>query len=107
MPFDRVREILDNSIVAWEAAKGKSDLSGHGASFSWATKVALLAAEGHGERLIDPLLIGTDQASKAKLIVDLRTGIASPAFRMPLKGPFVPDAEIQEIEDWIRDGCPD
>jgi hypothetical protein len=26
---------------------------------------------------------------------------------MPLGGPFIPDLEIQEIEDWINAGCPD
>jgi hypothetical protein len=26
---------------------------------------------------------------------------------MPHGGPYIPDAEIQEIEDWINAGCPD
>jgi len=106
MSFDRVKEILENSLTAWEAANGgPPDLSGHGDTFKWSTKDELLAAVGKGKRLIQPELIGTPNADKANLLIDLRVGFGGR--RMPDGGPFIPDAEIQEIEDWIRGGCVD
>lgn len=110
MGFARVKQILDNAISRWEADpnnENPADLTGHGPLFSWATKPALLAAVGHGKRLIQPEVIGNNHGDQANLIIDLRTGLTGPASRMPQGGPFVPPAEIQEIEDWINAGCPD
>jgi hypothetical protein len=110
MGFDRVRQILDQGIATWQTAPGNdnpADLSGHGSTFSWATKAALLAAVGHGNRLIQPGVIGNGKGNQANLIIDLRTGLSGPASRMPQGGPFIPDPQIQEIEDWINAGCPD
>jgi hypothetical protein len=106
MGFARVKQILDDGIANWEKQHGQADLAGHGASFKWDTKASLLAAVGHGKRLIQPELVAGDRAS-ANLVVDLRTGIGSPALRMPKGGPFIPDSQVQEIVDWIGQGCPD
>ncbi|WP_315825588.1 MULTISPECIES: cytochrome c [unclassified Bradyrhizobium] len=106
MGFDRIKTILDQGLAAWEQQNGPAALHGHGPTFKWDTKENLLAAIGHGKQLIQPDLVGKDGAS-ANLVIDLRTGIASPAFRMPKGGPFIPDAEVQEIVDWINQGCPD
>ena len=106
MGFGRVKQILDDGMAAWIAQNGQADLSGHGATFSWASKGELLAASGHGRRLIQPELIGVDGA-KTNLVLDLAKGIASPALRMPKGGPFIPDAHVQEIVDWVTQGCPD
>ena len=107
MGFARIKEILDQGMAAWVAQNGKADLTNHGATFSWETKAALLGATSHGKRLIQPEIVGNGQGSKANLVVDLREGIDSPALRMPRGGPFIPDAQVQEIEDWINAGCPD
>jgi hypothetical protein len=110
MGFDRVKEILDQGIATWQSFPGNdnpADLSAHGSTFSWETKAELLAAVGHGKQLILPELIGNGKGSQANLVVDLRSGITGPGSRMPLGGPFIPDTEIQEIEDWIDAGCPD
>ena len=110
MGFTRVKEILDEGIATWQNAPGNdnpANLSGHGHTFSWATKAALLAAVGHGVQLIQPEVIGTGKGSQANLIIDLRTGRKGPASRMPERGPYISDAQIQEIEDWINAGCPD
>jgi hypothetical protein len=109
MGFTRVKQILDDGIDTWQKSPGNdnpADLSGHGSSFSWATKEALLAAVGHGRRLIQPEVIGNGNGSQANLIIDLRQGFPG-AGQMPLGGPFIPDPQIQEIEDWINSGCPD
>jgi len=104
MGFARVKQILDQAMVTWQNANGAADLSGHGPTFSWATKAALLAAVGHGKQLIQPEVIG--KGNQANLIIDLRTGFPATG-QMPLGGPFIADAEVQEIEDWVNAGCPD
>jgi hypothetical protein len=110
MGFARIKAILDQGIATWERRPGNhvpANLSVHGATFSWVTKSALLAAEGHGRRLIAPEVIGNGKGAEAVLVIDLRTGVAGPATRMPHGGPYLPDSQIQEIEDWINAGCPD
>jgi hypothetical protein len=110
MEFTRVKQILDDAITTWNndpKNAAQADLSGHGPSFAWDTKTNLLAAVGHGKRLIQPEMIGNGQGKNTNLVVDLRTGISSPALRMPKDGPFVPDSQVQEIVDWIDAGCPD
>ncbi|MDA9512117.1 hypothetical protein XI04_03395 [Bradyrhizobium sp. CCBAU 11430] len=107
MGFDQVKGILEAGMAAWVQAKGRpAQLGNHGATFKWDTKESLLAASGHGKRLIQPELIGQNGAA-TNLIVDLRAGIAGPALRMPKGGPFIPDDQIKIIEDWITQGCPD
>jgi hypothetical protein len=105
MGFNRIRDILDTGITTWESVNGTANLSRHGQSFLWATKDALLEATGHGKRLIQPEVIGQPTANQANLLIDLRQGFSGR--RMPDGGPYIPDAQIQEIEDWIRAGCPD
>src|SRR4051812_11016956 len=107
MQFDRVKEILDQGIAHWRDVNGVPNLLGHGNSFSWATKAPLLAAVGHGKQLIQCDVIGKGKGNQANLIIDVRTGISGPASRMTKGGPYIPDAQIQEIEDWIDAGCPD
>lgn len=107
MGFQRVKDILDQGMSVWEKQNGSAaDLSNHGPTFSWATKAELLAAIGHNKRLIQPELIG-NSGDKTNLVIDLRTGITGPALRMPKGGPFIPDDQVQEIVDWINQGCPD
>lgn len=106
MGFPRVKKILEDGMAAWVAKNGDADLSGHGETFSWATKAELLAAMGHGKRLIQPELVGVD-GTRTNLVLDLAKGISSPALRMPKGGPFIPDGQVQEIVDWINQGCPD
>lgn len=105
MPFDSVKAILENGMAAWIAARGDADLSAHGSTFKWETKDELLAAVGKGRRLIQPELIGTPNTDKVNLIIDLKTGVGGR--RMPDGGPYIPDEQIAEIEQWIKDGCVD
>jgi hypothetical protein len=103
--FAQVKGILESAITTWTAAHGPPDLSQHGASFSWSSKQELLAAFGHRRQMIQPEVIGNGQGAQANLIIDLRTGFNG--LRMPKDGPFVSDADIQTIQDWIDAGCPD
>jgi hypothetical protein len=105
MDFDGIKKILDQAIEEWRTAHGDPDLSGHGPNFSWETKAKLLAATGHNKRLIQPDVIGNNKGNEANLVIDLRTGFNG--MRMPLTGPFLDDASIDEIVAWIDAGCPD
>jgi mono/diheme cytochrome c family protein len=102
--FDDVKRILDHAMGAWTQQNGPADLTGHGATFKWDTKANLLAAVGHGKRLIQREVIGNGRGKEANLVIDLRTGLPQ---RMPKGGPFLDEAAIQRIEDWINAGCPD
>jgi hypothetical protein len=103
--FDDVKSILDHAVEEWTRAHGNApDLSGHGQTFKWDTKANLLAAVGHGKRLIQPEVIGNGHGRDANLILDLRG--APGVQRMPKGAPFLDDASIQRIEDWINAGCP-
>lgn len=106
MRFERVQQILNEGLDTWATSNGfPPDLSGHGPQFLWGSKADLLAAVGKNRRLIQPEVIGTANAGQANLIIDLRVGFGGN--RMPQGGPFFPDAQIDEIEQWIADGCPD
>jgi hypothetical protein len=103
--FADVKAILDHAVEAWTTAHGTPpDLTGHGGTFKWDTKADLLAAVGHGKQLIQPGMCGSGQGRSANLIIDLRTGLPQ---RMPKGGPYLDDAAIQRIEDWINAGCSD
>lgn len=109
MGSGRVKQILEEAITTWQNDpnnENPADLSGHGPTFKWGTKAELLAAVGHGLRLIQPEVIGNGKGNQANLMIDLRKGFPGSG-RMPQGGPFIPDPKIQEIEDWINQGCPD
>jgi|GEM_PF-6893675 len=108
--FKNVKDILDGALATWKAANGPYDLSGHNtgpAPMAWTTKDELLAAWGHGKRLIDPTVIGNGQGATANLIIDLRTGFGKPPRRMPDGGPYITDVDINTIIAWIDSNCPD
>jgi anaerobic selenocysteine-containing dehydrogenase len=104
--FERVKEILDAAIGGWKQRAGRDpNLTMHGNPFGWATKAELLASAAFGRKLIEENQIGNGNGAETELIAALKTGSA-PFSRMPSGGPFVSDAEIQEIVDWIDAGCP-
>lgn len=109
--FARVKEILDNSIRRWETDQQREPhLDVHGPSFHWNTREELLSG---GVELGDmrfpfiaPDLIGNGRAEETWLIQYLRRD-GDMFVRMPSGGPYVPDAEIDEIANWINAGCPE
>lgn len=108
--FNDVQTILDGALAAWKAQNGDYDLSLHdggAAPMRWTTKTELLAAWGHGKRLVQPEVIGNGQGNLANLVIDLKTGFGNPARRMPDGGPYVSDTDIDTIAAWIDAGCPD
>ena len=105
--FARIRQLLDESIDAWKERTGRDpSLSMHGPAFGWADKAQLVASKAFGKQLIADDKIGNGNGDQTELVRSLTTG--SPPFaQMPSGGPFMADDEIQEIVDWIDDGCPD
>ncbi len=105
--FGRVKEILDKAIAAWKQQHGRDpNLAIHGSTFGWQTKQQLANAKAFGKRLIDPAKVGNGQGTQTNLVIALKTGVP-PFARMPAGGPFVPDAQIQEIVQWIDANMPD
>ena len=109
--FEDVKRILDAAIAGFEQrTQRKADLSDHGdpghGEMAWKNKKQLLSAWGHNRQLIQPEVIGNGHGEDANLVIDLRKGFGANK-RMPLGGPFVTDADIQLIVDWINAGCPD
>lgn len=109
--FEDVKMTLDTAIAGFEQRVGRAaDLSDHGdaahGDMAWDTKEKLLAAWGHGRQLIQPEVVGNGRGEDANLVIDLRKGFGAVPKRMPLGGPFLSDAQIQAVVDWINDGCP-
>lgn len=111
MTFARVKAILDKALADWAADNGTApDLSHHNSvghpPMTWSTAAELRGAWGKNVQLIQPEIVGNGRGGEANLVVDLKTGLNGKP-RMPIGGPYVADAEIQEIVDWIDAGCPD
>ncbi len=99
--WSRVKELLDNIMARWERKEGRKGLPGiH--SYSWATPQELANDESMGTKFIEPGL----SAEETALIVSLRKGFGSIP-RMPMGGPFLKPAEIDEISRWIDAGMPE
>lgn len=111
MTFTRVKTILDKALSDWETANGgPPDLSGHNNAgqppMTWTNAAELRAAWGKNVQLIQPEVVGNGRGADANIIIDLKKGLNGKP-RMPIGGPYLTDAEIQEIVDWIDAGCAD
>ncbi len=109
--FARVKEILDGAIATWRADQQREPhLEVHGPNFKWNTREELLdAAVELGDmrfRFIAPELRGNGRAEETWLIQYLRRD-GDMFVRMPSGGPYLPDAQIDEIARWIDAGCPE
>lgn len=102
--FARVKEILDVAVKA-------SSFGGHGPFWRGLTRDQFVEHKVFGEPL---LIVGNGRDSN--LVKALRgqfpfgsdTGTADAIFRrMPAGRDPVPPADIDAIEQWINDGCPD
>lgn len=68
----------------------------------WETKEQLANSAPFGFTLIESGATGAD----SNLVIALRTGVSGFP-RMPIGGPFMDDARIQYISDWIDEAMPD
>jgi hypothetical protein len=106
--FERVKEILDNSLKRWaeeNQREPKLNASHHG-DLGWNTKEELMNSAPYDLPLVTPDQTGAGRAEETNLIKILRRNIGGYR-RMPSRGPYIPDNEIDEIARWIDNGAPD
>jgi hypothetical protein len=103
--FARVQQILDAAIAAWQAQHGRPPiLAKHDPDFGWASRDQLVNSVAFDVPLIAADKIGNGNGGSANIVIALRAGV--PGFpRMPIGGPFIDDAQIDEIVDWIDGGA--
>ncbi|MBR1070770.1 hypothetical protein ABIF65_011668 [Bradyrhizobium japonicum] len=109
--FVDIQTILNDALERWRERVGTPPQIGiHSDGFGWSSKEQILQATAFGMQLIDPNYVGNGQGHMTNLVLSLRTGVPAGAGfwpRMPKAGPFISDANIQVIEDWINEGTPD
>lgn len=98
--WSRVKELLDGIMHRWEARHGEPALGVH--DFYWDTPQKLADHKPFGRQLIEP----GNPGRETYLVRFLRSGVDSIP-RMPHRGPFLSEEEIQEIERWIDTGMPE
>ena len=99
--WPRVKEILDNCMERWKERWEREPYPGiH--EYYWETPQELQASVLNGYRSIEPGLPGRE----THLVRSLLRGCGTFG-KMPLRGPFVPRSEVDEIVAWIDAGMPE
>jgi hypothetical protein len=99
--WPRVKEILDGIMERWTQRRGRNPLPGiH--RYYWDSSQQLAECVLCGIRAIEPGLPGRE----TQLVRALARSVATSG-RMPLRGPFLSEVEIDEIVSWIDAGMPD
>ena len=98
--WPRVKELLYEVMERWKQRWGREPLPGiH--SFYWENPEDLQRAVLSGIRAIEPGVPGRE----TQLVRSLARSVGTSG-RMPLRGPFMPAEEIDEIVAWIDAGMP-
>lgn len=96
--WPRVKEILDGIMERWKQRWGRDPLPGiH--TYYWTTPQQLQTAVLSGIRAIEPGVPGRE----TQLVRSLARSVGTSG-RMPLRGPFAPPEEIDEIVAWLDGG---
>ncbi len=96
--WPRVKEILDDLMARWEVRRGRRPLPGiH--RFYWDSPQQLANDVLSGIRAIEPGVPGRETA----FIRSLARAIGTWG-KMPLRGPFLSEDELDEIVSWIDAG---
>lgn len=99
--WPRVRAILVDIMERWKVRWGREPYPGiH--EYEWDTPQQLAQAVLSGYRAIEPGVPGKD----THLVRSLARGVGGFG-KMPLNGPFVTTAELDEIAAWIDAGMPE
>ena len=99
--WPRVKEILDGIMARWVERWGRNPLPGiH--RYYWDTPQQLAECVLSGIRAIEPGVPGRE----TQFVRALARAVGTWG-RMPLRGPFLPDEEIDEIVSWIDAGMPE
>lgn len=99
--WPRVKELLDGSMARWIERWGREPYPGiH--EYYWETPQELAEAVLSGMRAIEPGI----PARETHLVRSLARGVGGFG-KMPLNGPFLSRAEVDEIAEWIDAGMPE
>ena len=99
--WPRVKTILDGIMARWEVRWGREPYPGiH--DYYWDTPQQIVQAVLSGYRAIEPGVPGRE----THLVRSLIRGVGGFG-KMPLNGPFLANAEIEEIVVWIDAGMPE
>jgi hypothetical protein len=103
--FARVQEILNGALSDWQRQHGRPPIiAKHDPAFGWGTRDQLLKSVAFGLSLIAQDKIDNRDGANSNLVIALKIGV--PHFpRMPIRGPYLSDAVIEEIVQWINDGA--
>jgi hypothetical protein len=106
--WPRVKQILDESMERWAADRGRQPALkvSHDGSLGWETKEQLAGSKPFDLQLIEPEKVGTGKARDTNLIKILTRNVGG-FRRMPSRGPYLSNEEIDEIASWIDNGMPD
>ena len=99
--WPRVKEILDGIMERWNERWEREPLPGIHA-YHWDTAQELAEAVLSGVRAIEPGIPGRE----TQLVRALARTVGTSG-RMPLRGPFLPREETDEIAAWIDAGMPE
>jgi mono/diheme cytochrome c family protein len=98
--WPRVKEILDGLMQRWEERRGRRPLPGiH--RYYWDSPEQLANDVLSGVRAIEPGIPGR----QTQFVRSLARSVGTWG-RMPLRGPFLSESEIDEIVSWIDGGMP-
>lgn len=98
--WPQVKAILDGIMNRWKVRWGRDPYPGiH--EYNWDTPEQLATAVLSGYRAIEPGV----PARETHLVRSLARGVGGFG-KMPLNGPFISSAEIDEIVAWIDAGMP-
>ncbi len=92
---------MDGLMERWEERRGRKPLPGIHRYF-WDSPEQLANDVLSGIRAIEPGLPGRE----TQLVRSLARSVGTWG-RMPLRGPFLPEEEIDEIVSWIDAGMPE
>ena len=99
--WPRVKEIMDGIMERWKQRRGRDPLPGiH--RYYWDSPQQLAESVLAGVRAIEPGVPARD----TPFIRSLARGFGTWG-RMPLRGPFLSDEEIEELVSWIDSGMPE
>ena len=99
--WPRVKEILDGIMERWKERRGRDPLPGiH--RYYWDSPQQLAECVLSGIRAIEPGV----PARETQFVRSLARTVGTWG-RMPLRGPFLPEDEIDEIVSWIDAGMPE
>ena len=106
--WKRIKEILDNSLVRWEKENGREPKmkAVHEGHIGWNSREELAQSSPYDKELIEADKVGNGRAEETNLVKILRRNIGG-FRRMPSRGPYLADDEIEEIVRWINAGMPD